>query len=67
VIFPNEKCQELYDGWLLYTQPATRWMQYPQSAARSAEIRKAQIAETWDLKRRQCDAVINSCRAKGCI
>lgn len=62
--FPCPPCQDLYDGWLTYTRPATRWIQYPQSYARSAEIRKAQIAELYDLKRRQCDAIKDSCRRK---
>lgn len=65
--FPCEGCQQLYDGWLLHTHPANRWMQYPKSYERSNDARKAQIADTWDLKRRQCDAVIESCRAKGCL
>jgi hypothetical protein len=67
VIFPNPKCQELYDGWLLYTKPVNRWIQYPKSYERSAESRRAQIADTWALKRLQCDAVMASCRAKGCL
>jgi len=64
VIFPCPPCQELYDGWLTYTRPATRWIQYPLNAARSAESRKTQIADLWALKRRQCDAIIQSCRNK---
>ena len=62
--FPCEPCQELYDGWLTYASPATRWIQYPINAARSMESRRTQLAELRDLKRRQCDAITESCKRK---
>jgi len=64
VNFPCPPCQELYDGWLTYTRPATRWIQYPINAARSMESRSAQIADLYALKRRQCDDIKDSCRRK---
>ena len=62
--FPCPPCQDLYDGWLTYTRPATRWIQYPQNVTRSMESRSTQLKELWDLKRRQCDTITQSCRNK---
>jgi len=66
MIFPNEKCQALYDGWLDYGPPVTGWIQY-MNPTRSAEAYKAKQQERRKLVTAQLDMIIGSCRAKGCI
>lgn len=66
MIFPCDPCQELYDGWVSYGPPVTRWIQY-NNPTRSVEIYKAKQADRRHLVRTQTDLIINSCRRKGCI
>lgn len=61
MIFPCAPCQTLYDGWVMYQKPASRWIQY-NAPARSIEARKAQIADHYALINRQCAAIKDSCR-----
>ncbi|QGZ17178.1 DNA methyltransferase [Arthrobacter phage DrYang] len=56
-------CQELYDGWLEYKQPATKWV-HLNNEARSIEARKARIQETRDLQRQQLDMIRDTCNRK---
>lgn len=66
MIFPNEKCQELYDGWLDYKVPYRGWIQQGP-AHMSVESYHAKARERRELVKGQLDAIMASCRAKGCF
>jgi hypothetical protein len=56
-------CQELYDGWLLFKRPATRYVTL-NNPQRSLEARSAQIQATRDLQKQQLNGIAESCRRK---
>lgn len=66
VIFPNEKCQALYDGWLGHKEPYRGWI-HQGPAHMSVESYHAKAAERHSLVKGQLDAIMASCRAKGCF
>jgi hypothetical protein len=66
MIFPNEKCQELYDGWLGYQAPYRGWI-HQGPAKLSTDSYHAKAAERHALVKGQLDSIMASCRAKGCF
>lgn len=59
-----QPCQELYDGWLEYKAPYTKWMQYERGASRSIESYHQKAQERYELTRRQLDGIVDVCRRK---
>lgn len=59
-----EPCRVLYDGWLDYQAPYTKWIQYERGSTRSVESYHAKAAERRDLVRHQLDSIRESCRNK---
>lgn len=65
MIFPCNKCQELYDGWTTYQAPYRRWIQ--GTADQTAESYSAAARERYALIKQQCDLIVDSCRKRGCL
>jgi hypothetical protein len=66
VIFPHEKCQALYDGWLEYKEPYRGWI-HQGPARMSVESYSIKALERHGLVKGQLDSIMASCRAKGCF
>lgn len=54
-------CQTQWDAWTTYQAPIGRWMQYPISARRSAEIKTALHDEREALIDFQCRLIRRIC------
>jgi len=57
-------CRELYDGWLDYQAPYTKWIQYERGATRSIESYHQKAKERRNLVRQQLAGITESCRRK---
>ncbi|UKA69555.1 hypothetical protein [Arthrobacter sp. FW306-06-A] len=66
MIFPHEKCQVLYDGWLDYKEPYRGWV-HQGPAKMSVDSYHAKAEERRKLVKGQLDGIMASCRAKGCF
>jgi len=54
----------MYDGWLDYQAPYTKWIQYERGATRSVESYHQKAQERWELVHRQLSGITESCRRK---